>query len=101
PSRIAELNPVVREAHRVASMLKHGLVLMLDTFHIARLGQYSMALGSKDWGKSLGFKNGISALTWSEAQLPEAVEKGLVSKEAMDWALEKVPVYRPDGTVKR
>ena len=100
PSRITEM-PILGTAHRIASMLKHDLLLMLDSFHLMRLGQYSLALGAKDWGKSLGYKRGISALTWSEGDLPEAVAKGLVSKEAADWALQKVPVFNPNGTVKR
>jgi hypothetical protein len=100
PSRISEM-PLAREAHIVASMLKHDLLLMLDTFHIARLGQYSLALGAKDWGKSLGWKNGISALTWSEAEMGEAAQKGFITQENVDWAKEQVPVFNTNGTVKR
>lgn len=86
-----------------ASALKHGVILILDSFHPFRLGQYALALGG--WGKKgrIGFEGGYSALNFRPESLDRAVEVGWITKEASDWAKEVVEVNdyrrgpRPEG----
>ena len=86
-----------------ASALKHGVILILDSFHPFRLGQYALALGG--WGKKgrIGFEGGFSALNFRPESLDRAVEVGWITKEAAAWAKEVVEVNdyrrgpRPEG----
>lgn len=67
------------------SALKHGVMLMLDTFHLGRLAQYTKALvGWK--GSNWKGEGGQAALNYRPQELDEAVRQGIISKEAADWA---------------
>lgn len=79
-------------------MLKNGAMLMWDTFHPGRVSQYGLSLmGFKDYG----FQGGASALTIPFESLDEAVSKGLVSRDAADWAKQEVTLNGGRGrTIK-
>lgn len=86
-------NPYVRAAAQLSSILKHGIVLMLDTYHGGRLSMTARFGGGKNWHDlSAGFRGGYSALTYRLEDLPKAVEKGVILQKSADWAMEKVPV---------
>jgi len=74
----------------LSSMLKHGVVLVGDSFHPARLFQYATAMR----GGVPSYKNGFAALTYRAEDLPAAVKAGEVHPEAARWALEKVAVNK-------
>jgi hypothetical protein len=86
PSVIEDL-PGGKEGLAVNGALKHGVLLLLDTFHLARLNQYALAATGY---KGRGWRGGLSALSYDAATMPEAVRKGLISQAAADWALEPV-----------
>ena len=94
-------NPVGGATLRFAQFLKHNGILIYDTFHPMRLGQYAMALT----GRAPSWGGGWSALEFKPEQLkreynadgsvrtPSEVErKGLVDKRAVDWALGDIKV---------
>jgi len=87
--------PVLGDALRVSQMLKHGLILIMDTFHPGRLAQYGAALAGKNiWDiQKPGFHSGLHALMYNPESLEHAVKIGAVSKKAADWALEPVKLY--------
>lgn len=83
--------PGGKELLRIAQMLKHGVILLLDTFHPGRLLQYGASLGGKEW-TNVGRRGAWSALNFNPESLPDAVKRGLISQEAADWAMTKVKV---------
>lgn len=85
--------PTGRAALAASTMLKHGVVLLFDTFHPMRLGQYAISLmrTGKGYKGFLG-KAGTSALLYRPEDLQQAVKQGLVSKEAAAWATQKIHV---------
>ena len=87
--------PGAKAAKYASALLKHGIVLALDTFHPGRLAEYNMALGGGKWYEVTlpRYERGWSALTWEAKDLPQAVAKGLIPKEAADWALEPIKVH--------
>lgn len=92
-----------RSALQLSSMLKHGVVLLIDTFHPTRLLQYSAALGGGKWGlfpSTPRWTRGWSALTWAKEDLPRAVQAGLIPEGAMKWALEPVTVHEFDRLIR-
>lgn len=93
PSKIHHL-PMAREAQMVAAAMKHGVLLLWDTFHLGRLYQYGAAL----MGKDLGWAGGKAAVQYSKEQLQPAVDKGFITQKQADWALKKVRVV--SGTVR-
>jgi hypothetical protein len=86
-------NPLGEGALYFTSMLKHGVVLIGDTFHPARLLQYATAMrgGEPSW------RNGFAALTYRAEDLDAAVKSGDVHPAAAAWAKEKMAVNK-DGT---
>jgi hypothetical protein len=89
--------PGLREALTVSQMMKHGLILILDTFHPGRLAQYALALGAGRGGlRSVFGRGGITALQYEPESMPEAVRIGAISKKSMDWALEEIPIHDGD-----
>lgn len=93
--------PISRDALRFAQFLKHNGILIYDTFHPMRLGQYLFALT----GTKGGYNAGWSALDMNPDQLKRvynangtvlreapAVEKGIISKEQADWATGSIEV---------
>ena len=86
--------PVARQALMASQMVKHGLILILDTFHPGRLLQYGAALSGKNWhGVNVGWRGGWSALTYTPEGLERAVRIGAIPKEAAEWANQPVKVY--------
>jgi hypothetical protein len=94
PDVIADL-PLGKEALAATGILKHGVLLLLDSFHLARLGQYGKAIGGKD---PVGYRGGHSALSYRAGDLQAAVDKGYISKAAADWATGEVELTGPGGT---
>lgn len=88
--------PVGRAALKMTSALKHGWILMLDSFHLGRLGQYGLAAtGAKQIPGVVRrglYAGGYSAISYRAQDIPRAVERGLVSKESADWALGRINV---------
>lgn len=87
---------VLGRALTVGQMLKHSLVLILDSFHPGRLLQYMTALGGKSpWGvekPTLG-GNGIAALSWSPESYSDAVRIGAITQKQADWANAPVKLW--------
>lgn len=73
----------------VSSTLKHGFILIMDTFHPGRLIQYAGAIS----GKKAGYMGGYNVMEFRPSNMAEAVKKGAIPQSAMDWALEKETVY--------
>jgi len=71
--------------------LKHGVVLMWDSFHPGRLLQYSLATTGLR-GRKGGYSGGYSALHYLPDQLPQAVKQGYISQEAANWATTNVNI---------
>lgn len=92
PSVITEA-PLGEAAMIGAGMLKHGVLLIIDTFHLGRLTEYAAAL----LGKQTGFRGGYSVLHYRPADLAEAVRQGYISQKSADWALEPVTITSPRG----
>lgn len=92
-SQVRDL-PVLGPALTASQMLKHGAILILDTFHPGRLSQYYLALAGKN--PHSAYRNGISALMWSPESLDEAVHIGAISKESADWAREEIKLHDRD-----
>ena len=92
PSRIADFEigdwAVGQTALRANQMLKHGVILMWDSFHPGRLAQYHASLV----GLIRNPKGSFSAIQYRPGELAKAVKKGWISKDAADWATEKVQV---------
>lgn len=63
------------------AFLKHGVILILDTFHPGRLIQYGTALSGR-----VGYKGGLSALEYAEEDLAGAVKRGYITQAAADWS---------------
>jgi hypothetical protein len=75
-----------RAALNLSAVLKHGVILIGDTFHPSRIGQYGasiLGLEPKVW--KIGNK-GASALDYADAEMDRAVQKGFISQEEVDWA---------------
>lgn len=75
-----------RAALNLSAVLKHGVILIGDTFHPSRIGQYGasiLGLEPKVW--KIGNK-GSSALDYADAEMDRAVQKGFISQEEVDWA---------------
>ena len=73
----------------VTGALKHGFILIMDTFHPGRLIQYAAAIT----GKKAGYAGGYNVMEYRPSNMAEAVKKGAIPKSAMDWALGKETVY--------
>ena len=84
-SQIAE-SAIGSAALSATASLKSGL-LLLDTFHVSRVGQSQAALTFK-----LGYKKGLSLLEYADADLNRAVEAGLITPEMADYARNNRPV---------
>lgn len=89
--------PLVKEALVVNQMLKHGAILLWDSFHPGRIGQYVMAVN----GIKSGYKGGYSALTFRPHELNDAVRKGLITKEAAEWAQGPVDMGRGQSITRQ
>jgi hypothetical protein len=94
--------PVLRGALTASQMLKHGLILIIDTFHPGRLMQYAGALSGKNlWGMDRpGFNKGLSALMWNPESLDEAVKIGALTQKQVDWARAPLEIH-DRGAIKR
>lgn len=90
PSMIEHI-PGGRTAIVMNQMLKHGAILLLDTFHPGRIGQYAAALNGF---RGVGYKAGITALNIRPGEMAEAVRKGMITQAAADWASELIEVGR-------
>lgn len=88
-------------ALHMSQALKHGVLLMLDTFHPGRLFQYAAALGGKNWyDYRFGYQGGYSALNFRAQDIPAAVQQGLISPRAARWALGTIEVRQGKRTVQ-
>jgi hypothetical protein len=85
---VVEQMPLGREAIQASAMLKHGVVLILDTFHPGRIANYGAAL----LGRQLGWRGGHTALAYRPADMDAAVRQGLITQAAADWAREPIKV---------
>jgi hypothetical protein len=85
--------PVGKAALAATGILKHGVILILDTFHPGRLGEYALALH----GAKTGYRGAFSALEYRDADLPRAVAHEYITQEAADWAAQPVNVRLPSG----
>jgi hypothetical protein len=66
-----------------AGILKHT-TLAADLYHLNKMGYYALAIS----GRRAAFKGAYAALEFRPANMPEAVRRGVISKEAMEWALK-------------
>lgn len=100
PSRLNEFRikgwAPFRDARIASSMLKHGVLLILDTFHPGRLAQYAMALTG---GKLPTHSGGFSALSYRPESLAKAVDRGFISPEAAAWAQTPIEIRRGSRTI--
>jgi hypothetical protein len=64
-------------------LIKHAGILLFDTFHPGRLGDYALSV----LGKEVGYNAAYNALEYTPKGLQEAVSKGIVPQAAADWAL--------------
>lgn len=93
--------PLGRAGLLSSGLLKHGVVLIYDTFHPGRLFQYGAAIGGRNWRTSaIGYRGGYSALNYRAEDLPLAVQQGLITQGAADWALGTVEVQTRRGPLK-
>jgi hypothetical protein len=73
----------------LSQTLKHAGLLLLDTFHPARLLYYAAGVGGV---RNLVWRNGWTALDFTPESMSEAADKGLIDRSSVDWAMKKVPV---------
>jgi hypothetical protein len=91
--------PVGHALLNLNALIKHGVLLIFDTFHPGRLTQMHAAATSPKEVVNKAWNKGWSALEYRDADLPRAVRAGLVSQEAADWSRQFVTVR--DGTATR
>lgn len=77
------------------ALIKHGGLLLLDTFHPVRLMWYELGLVDKP-----NPRGSIAALDYRPADLPEAVRQGYVTQEAADWATGTVTLMDQGSQVQ-
>lgn len=101
-------SPIPSAILNVEGALKHGVLLIFDTFHPMRLSQYALSMSSPGGHGSGKFgaaapSGGFSALMYRPGDMEKAVKAGLITKSQMDWALRKVKVNvtRMENGVKR
>jgi hypothetical protein len=85
PSAITHWAPT-RAALEAGQFLKHT-VLAGDLFHLGRVAYYGLSIS----GKNAKWRPGWAALDFREKDLPQAVQKNLISKETAAWLTEKLP----------
>lgn len=83
-------SPVGEGALYLSSMLKHGVVLVGDTFHPTRLMQYASGIT----GRVPSYQSGFAALMYRPEDLAAAVKSGAVHPDSAKWAMEKVLVNK-------
>ncbi len=86
-------SPQGRAALQLTGALKHGAILIIDTFHPARLGQYYAAatgFDTKAWGA-------WTALDFRDQDLDRAVKAGMISAKQAQWSREQVNIKLPNG----
>jgi hypothetical protein len=86
-----------RVALAFSGLLKHGVILILDTFHPGRLGQYALSMMGP---KEAGFRGGWSALEYRAADLPNAIRQGYVTPKQAAWADAPVNVNIAGRTLR-
>lgn len=75
-----------RAALHATQMLKHAL-LVGDFFHLFRMGYY----GASILGKNFGWNKGWSVLDIAAKDIPEAVQRGVITARDAAWGNELVP----------
>lgn len=85
-----DTSPVGKAALVGTGLLKHGIILILDTFHPGRLMQYMGALMGKEISTGRG---GWSALDYRKEAIPKAIENGYVTPKAAAWAEAPVKLF--------
>ena len=99
PSQIDQI-PMAKEAVTYIRAMKHGFLLVLDTYHPGRVLQYAATMMTGRDLKSkfgLDYQGGLAAIRYRPQDMPEAVAKGLISQKDMDWAMGTVPVTNRAG----
>lgn len=76
-----------------AGALEKHTTLAGDVYHLSKMMEFALAIS----GRRTGYKGGYSALEFRPEQMAEAVRRGVISKGAMDWAMEPESVTL-DGT---
>lgn len=84
------MHPVGDAALHFTGALKHGVILILDTFHPGRLGQYAVGISNKP-----GYRKGFHVLEYAESDMEQAVAKGLIPQSSVDWARGTIDVRLP------
>lgn len=100
-----ENHPLAEGAVYFSSMLKHGIVLIWDTFHPSRLLQYAASMTPfTEHGKAalkgksaFNTRGATSALFYRPEDLPIAVSQGKISPQSAAWAMEKILVKWKGG----
>lgn len=93
-------SPMGQGAIYYSSMMKHGVVLIMDTFHPGRLAQYAAALipfsehynAARNKRLAFGFRGGYTALSYRPEDLQAAVRMGQIAPEAAAWATQKISI---------
>jgi hypothetical protein len=80
-------SPVGKAALALTRRMKHEAILIWDTFHPGRLGQYTAALNG-----NIKYAGPWSALEYRPLDLANAVKRGLVPAEHARWATDPVKV---------
>lgn len=88
-------NPVGATALAATGAMKHGVILIMDTFHPARLLQYGLAAGPRSIYRLGG--GGWTALDFRPEDIPNAIRQGYVSPESAAWADGKVNLKNSRG----
>lgn len=86
------MHPVGDVALHLTGALKHGVILILDTFHPGRLGQYAVGISNKP-----GYRKGFHVLEYAEEDMQQAADKGLIPQSSVDWAKGTIEVRLPGG----
>jgi hypothetical protein len=94
--------PIAKDVIKFNQALKHGVILMLDTYHGSRLTQYwsALGLGANVQGGRRFARSGAAAINYRPEDIPEAVQKGLISQRDADWAMAPVEL-RPGFSLTR
>ncbi len=86
-------------ALHTSSLLKHGAILIYDTFHAGRLAQYTKAaLPGNKFGNV--FMDGYTALNFRPKDYARAEKLGIISKQSREWAEGTVALKDNYGMVR-
>lgn len=93
-------NPLLRGTMNFNGFLKHGVILIFDSFHPSRIAQFGAAtigMRPKFWEAG---NRGASALDYSDVMMDKALAKGFITQDSVDWARQTETVRLGSATVE-